>query len=88
MYVKLDYFTRKCTDVRKVFDNHMKKQTILQLDLCFVSRNAALMKSFQNIQVHMRYTCNRIPRNMRLRNRPRRAEFGLGIGYIEENAAH
>ena len=27
------------------------------------------------------------PRNMRLRNRPRRAEFGLGIGYIEENAA-
>ena len=55
MYVKLDYFTRKCTVVRKVFDNHMRKQTILQLealiiafksDLFFVSRNAALIKKF------------------------------------------
>ena len=31
MHVKLGYFARKCTVVRKVFDSHMREQTILQL---------------------------------------------------------
>ena len=43
----LAFFTRKCTIVRKMFDSHMKKQIILQL------RNAALITSFLNIQVHI-----------------------------------
>ena len=30
-YVKLSYFTRKCTIVWKVFDSHTRKQIILQL---------------------------------------------------------
>ena len=44
-YVKLSFFTRKCTIVRKVFDSHMKKQIILQL------KNTGLITSFLNIQV-------------------------------------
>ena len=40
-----------------VWQSHEKANYFTTRNLCFVSRNAALIKSFQNIQVHMRYTC-------------------------------